>query len=315
MAGKRGVLRFTQRDVARAFRAAKSAGVNPSFPQHIIDKALEDDPERFGAEYLCRWRDDLSTFIDRLLLEAAVDTGVVVRPPAPGVHYFAGGDASGGRNDAFTAAIAHKERDGTIVLDVSFERKAPFNPSQVVGEIVSLMREYRCHEITGDNYGAAWVAEAFSKAGARYIKSDRDRSAVYMNCLPLFTSGRARLLDNPKLLSQFASLERRTFSTGRERIDPGPGHDDLCNSAAIALSLLDLKRSMNIGAETVAAVNRMVPDRYTRPNRFSQRGRPPRPIGGFTGNISDFGARSVPQPAAPSNLFGSRSFSDEFGKG
>jgi hypothetical protein len=27
MAGKRGVLRFTQRDVARAFRAAKSAGV------------------------------------------------------------------------------------------------------------------------------------------------------------------------------------------------------------------------------------------------------------------------------------------------
>ena len=37
-------------------------------------------------------------------------------------------------------------------------------------------------------------------------------------------------------------MERRTFSTVRERVDPGPGHDDLCNSAAIALSLADNKR-------------------------------------------------------------------------
>jgi hypothetical protein len=63
-----------------------------------------------------------------------------------------------------------------------------------------------------------------------------------MNTLPIFTSGRARLLDNQKMVSQFAALERRTFSTGRERVDPGPGHDDLCNSAAIALSLADNKR-------------------------------------------------------------------------
>jgi hypothetical protein len=193
-------------------------------------------------------------------------------------------DASGWRNDSFTVAICHKERDGTIVLDVSFERKAPFNPSQVVGEIVDLMREYRCSQITGDNYGAAWTVEAFAKAGARYVKSDRDRSAVYMDCLPLFTSGRARLLDNPKLLSQFASLERRTFSTGRERIDPGPGHDDLCNSAAIALSLLDLKRSMIVSAETVAAVSRQMPDRYGRANRFSSRPMAPRT---FVGSFSD----------------------------
>jgi hypothetical protein len=210
---------------------------NPSFPQHIIDEALVDDPERFGAEYMCRWRDDLSTFIDRVLLGAAVDIGVIVRPPVTGVHYIVGCDASGGRNDSFTAAIAHRERDGTVVLDVCFERRAPFNPSEVVSEIVRLMKEYRCHKVVGDNYGAAWTVEAFAKAGAQYEKSDRDRSAVYMDTLPLFTSGRARLLDHPKLVSQFAALERRTFSTGRERIDPGPGHDDLCNSAAIALSL------------------------------------------------------------------------------
>jgi hypothetical protein len=235
---------------------------NPSFPQHIIDEALVDDPERFGAEYMCRWRDDLSTFIDRLLLASAVDTGVIVRAPAEGIHYVAGCDASGGRNDAFTAAVAHRERDSTIVLDVCFERKAPFNPSEVVSEIVRLMKEYRCHKITGDNYGAQWTAEAFTKAGAQYERSDRDRSAVYMDCMPLFTSGRARLLDNPKLISQFASLERRTFSTGRERIDPGPGHDDLCNSAAIALSLASVESSGLQISDEFLAKTRMRPRMY-----------------------------------------------------
>jgi hypothetical protein len=50
-----------------------------------------------------------------------------------------------------------------------------------------------------------------------------DRSAIYMNTLPIFTSGRARLLDNQTAVPQFEALERRTFSTGRERVDTGPG--------------------------------------------------------------------------------------------
>jgi hypothetical protein len=176
-----------------------------------------------------------------------------VRPPGAGINYTAGCDASGGRNDSFTAAIAHKEREGAIVLDLAFERKAPFNPSEVVAELVQLMKSYRCHQITGDRYAGNWVVEAFAKVGARYIQSDRDRSAVYMDVLPVFTSGRARLLDNSKLISQFASLERRTFSTGRERIDPGPGHDDLANSCAIAMSLLSLDKGPLIVSDAALA--------------------------------------------------------------
>jgi len=214
-----------------------TAVFNPSFDQAIIQRALEQDPERYGAEYLCRWRDDLSTFLGRDLLDAAVDKDAVVRAPEPNITYTAACDASGGRNDSFTAAIAHRENDGKVVLDMVFERKSPFNPSEVVAEIVHVMEQYRCQQITGDHYGASWVTESFSKVGAKYIQSDRDRSAIYIDTLPLFTSGRARLLDNQKLISQFAALERRTFSTGRERIDPGPGHDDLANSTAIAMSL------------------------------------------------------------------------------
>jgi hypothetical protein len=63
-------------------------------------------------------------------------------------------------------------------------------------------------------------------------------SAIYLDTLPLFTSGRARLIDNARLVSPFAALERRTFSTGRDRVDHGRcGRDDLCNAAALALAL------------------------------------------------------------------------------
>lgn len=57
-------------------------------------------------------------------------------------------------------------------------------------------------------------------------------------CLPLFTSGRVRLIDDKKLVTQFSSLERRTSSVGRDRVDHGrDGHDDHCNAAAGALTL------------------------------------------------------------------------------
>ena len=39
------------------------------------------------------------------------------------INYIAGCDVSGGRNDNFTAAISHRERDGKIVLDVLYERR------------------------------------------------------------------------------------------------------------------------------------------------------------------------------------------------
>jgi hypothetical protein len=38
---------------------------NPSFDEDIIERALAEDPERYGAEYL-KWRDDLSTWLSAI---------------------------------------------------------------------------------------------------------------------------------------------------------------------------------------------------------------------------------------------------------
>jgi hypothetical protein len=102
-----------------------STAFNPTLPRHIIDAALEKDPEAASAEWLSEWRSDLAGFIDRELVEAAVDPGVLVRNRQPAARYHAFCDPSGGRGDAFTCAIAHAERKtNEVVLDALFERRA-----------------------------------------------------------------------------------------------------------------------------------------------------------------------------------------------
>ncbi len=226
---------FGQDDAPALVWQAATRVMNPSIPQRILDEAYERDPASAAAEYGAEFRSDLSAFLDRQLIESAVDAGVVVRPKQTQHSYTAFADPSGGRGDSFTAAIAHLE-DDTVILDALYERRPPFNPTEVVADIAAFLNNYNLSSVTGDKYAAAWVTEAFTKEGISYTYSERDRSSIYLDAVPLFTSGRARLLDHPRLVHQFVSLERRTSSVGKDRIDHGPGgFDDLCNSAAGAL--------------------------------------------------------------------------------
>jgi hypothetical protein len=143
--------------------------------------------------------------------------------------------ASGTGADAFAVGIAHQDKD-EIVLDLAHEVKPPFSPSAAIDEVCALLRGYNVKSVLGDKWAPGFVAEGFKKHQIAYRYSERDRSQIYVECLPLLTSGRARLIDNKRLALQFASLERRTSPGGRDRVDHGVnGHDDLCNAAAGAL--------------------------------------------------------------------------------
>jgi hypothetical protein len=211
--------------------------MNPSLDPELVSEAYAADPEAASAEYGAEFRSDVSGFLDRTVVDAAVDRGVVARPPLPNVTYHASADPSGGSGDAFTCAVAHAEPDGAIVLDALYERRPPFSPPDVVKEVAALLREYRLGSVMGDRYAAGWVPAAFKDVGITYQHSQRDRSALYLEALPLFTAGRVRLLDNQRLVAQLAALERRSGS-GRDRVDHPPGqHDDSANSVAGALVL------------------------------------------------------------------------------
>jgi hypothetical protein len=216
---------------------APTMALNPTIDQAIIDQALDEDPAAAKAEWLGEFRDDIAGYADVEVIQAAVDRGVTLRPPRPGVAYVSHVDVSGGIRDSYTAAVAHAE-DGVAVLDNILEIRAPFNPTEATAQVANTLRAYGLHRTVGDRYSAQWAIEAFGKCGVQYQHSERDRSAIYLEALPLFTSGRARLLDNKRLVTQFASLERRTSPVGKDRVDHGiGGMDDLSNSAAGAMVL------------------------------------------------------------------------------
>jgi len=157
--------------------------------------------------------------------------------------------------DSFTCAIAHAAADNVVVLDCLFERRAPFDPSSVVADVAGLLRAYAIDRVVGDRYAAQWVAEAFRLNGITYEHSEHDRSALYLECLPVLTSGRVLLLDNARMVSQFVNLERRT-GAGRDRVDHPPGaHDDLANAVAGAVALCACGRApMRIDPAALRAI-------------------------------------------------------------
>ena len=222
---------------------ATSQTMNPALPEKVVSDALSRDFARGQAEFNSVWRDDVSGYLSRELIEAATDRGIVVRPPARGIRYYGFADPSGGVNDSYCAAVAHAEGE-SVILDSLVEIRAPLNPAEATATISEMFKQYHLSEVHGDRYSAGFVVDAFSKCGIKYIHSDLDRSAIYANALSLFTSGRARILDNSRLASQLSGLERHALPSGKDRIDHGlNGHDDAANAACGAMSQLVLKRS------------------------------------------------------------------------
>jgi hypothetical protein len=164
-----------------------------------------------------------------------------VRAPLDDVAYFGFVDPSGGSNDSMTMAIAHRERE-TVVLDCIAERKAPFSPDSVVSEFVETFKQYRISTIAGDRYAGEWPRERFSVHGITYRSAELNRSELYLAFLPVLNSGRLSLLDNQRMVAQFAGLERRTGRSGKDSVDHAPGsHDDVSNSVAGVISLASNK--------------------------------------------------------------------------
>lgn len=214
---------------------APSRTMNPTLPERVVTEALADDASAAAAEYLAEFRKDVEEFASLEVIQACIEPGCRERPKVADVRYTAFVDPSGGSSDSFTLAIAHKEKD-TVYLDAVREVRPPFSPEGVVDEFVQLLRHYRCRQVIGDRYAGEWPREQFRKRGIGYKVSERTRSELYGDLLPVLNSQTVELLDNDRLVSQLNQLERRTSRAGRDSIDHGPGgHDDLINAAAGAV--------------------------------------------------------------------------------
>jgi hypothetical protein len=218
-----------------------SATMNPKLPMHIVEKALNEDSAKAGAEYLNRWRDDLSDFIPADVVEGCTDFRIYERPPQRGTNYVAYCDPAGGTgSDSFALAIAHRayNENDTVHLDVLRERKPRFVPAAIISEYATLLRVYGIRQIRGDKFAGGFHADEWQRNGITFTASDKTTSENYLHALPMLLSGRVRLLDSATLRSQLIGLERHVQAGGRETIthaNVASAHDDLAAAACGAL--------------------------------------------------------------------------------
>jgi hypothetical protein len=234
--------RFTGVDDPRGLAwNADTLSMHPTADPQEIAQAFVDDPVAAASEYgqggSVAFRRDIEGFLDWEAVRAVTASGLRELPPMDGVVYTAFVDVSGGAGDSFTLAITHREEE-MVVLDLVREWRAPFSPKEVVKECAGVVEPYRVTYVTGDYYGGEWPRERFAEHGVGYERSERTKSDLYREMLPLINSQRVQLLDAPRLGAQLVGLERRVSRGGRDSVDHAPGgHDDVANATAGALVL------------------------------------------------------------------------------
>ena len=91
----------------------------------------------------------------------------------------------------------------------------------------------KINKIIGDRYAGEWPRERFKEHGIAYEPSEKPKSDLYRDMLPVINSRKIELLDDARLIAQLIGLERRTARGGKDSIDHAPGaHDDLANALA-----------------------------------------------------------------------------------
>jgi hypothetical protein len=224
--------------------------MNPTLPQSVVDEALQEDLAAGNSEYLGLFRDDVAIWLPREVIESVVVKGRKELLPNPNIIYFGFVDVSGGRSDDASLCIGHKKAEKRqVIIDFIRRYRSPHSPYQIIGSMCEELRRFFIRKITGDNYSAEFVKQAFEQNGMKYEKSELPKSGLYLELLPRICSKEIELLDDEVSINQLASLERRTRSGGKDTVDHGQGgKDDVANSIAGLSFIVISRKRIQIGA-------------------------------------------------------------------
>jgi hypothetical protein len=235
---------------------ADTLSMDPLVDRAVIAQAFQDDPIAAASEYgqdgSITFRRDVESLFDPEAVRAVTMHDRRELPPVEGTRYVAFCDPSGGSSDSFALAIAHREGE-SAVLDVVRETRPPFSPESAVADYAQLLQRYRISHVIGDRYAGEWPRERFARHGIRYVPSERTKSDLFRELLPLVNAGQIELLDLPRLAAQLVALERHVARSGKDAIDHAPGgHDDLANAVAGALITAASSTGSGLGWRLVA---------------------------------------------------------------
>ena len=163
---------------------------NPDLPQSIIDKAMDRDLRGGCAEYMAEFSTDVEGFITREAVEACVTLGVRERPPERKHSYVCFVDPSGGSSDAFTLGNRpHRKQNTNLGSDPRAQttihaRNKSWRSSPRSSGLIAA----RKFTVTGME--ASGPREQFRKHGVNYEPSEKPKSELYRDLLPLINSRR-----------------------------------------------------------------------------------------------------------------------------
>ena len=125
---------------------------NSSLDLGMIERATAADPEAAESEWGGGFRGDINAFLSDDVIERAIDHGRPLELPPRNFRYTAIADPSGGRHDAFTLCIGHKEGE-SFVADVVRGTRAPFDPVEVTRSYATLLKDYQLSNVWRQLFG------------------------------------------------------------------------------------------------------------------------------------------------------------------
>ena len=220
---------------------------------------------------------------------------------------------AGEDSDETGIVVAGVGRDGRgyVIGDLS----GRYSPEQWAAKAIAAYRMHRADRIVIETNQGGDMAEQTLRTIDRNVPitrvhAKRGKQTRAEPVAALYEQGRV------SHIGMFERLEDQlcNFAPGNSN-----GDDDRVDALVYALSnLMTLgPGSFAIPPAALAAASR--PGQYTARSRpiGGPRIPPPRALGGYTGSMSDLASprSNNPAPAVPSNVFGSVSYSDKYGKG
>lgn len=227
----------------RLIWVSDTVSMNPLVDREIIAEAFEEDPVHARSEYgeggKIYFRADLEGYLEKEELMSITVPERYNLLPQPDIQYVGFIDPSTGKQDAFTACIAHGHED-KIIIDRLLELPAPHNPNDAVDDFSAILKQYNVFKVCGDRVGGNYTSSRFLKHGIFYDDSNcPTKTEIYIRFQAIAKTQRIELLDHKRLRVQAESLIRRVGrSIGESISHPEGGHDDLINAVGGASFLV-----------------------------------------------------------------------------